>query len=94
MVRFSNGALDTFAVDTKNQLSSTPLSSASYDANGNLTSYTSHYGSGSLARTCTYDNENRLTSVLGTAVYRSDFAYDGLGRARTRIDYTWTGSTW
>ena len=41
-----------------------------------------------------YDTENRLTRVYTSGTYRSDFAYDGLGRLKTRSDYTWTGSSW
>ena len=32
-----------------------------------------------------------MSSVIGTASWRSDFTYDGLGRARKRQDYTWYG---
>ncbi len=60
-----------------------------YDANGNCVTnfvYISY----------TYDAENRL-SLISDVVYRSyqsGFVYDGLGRLRTRNEYTWNGSKW
>ena len=57
-----------------------------YDANGNLT------GDGS--RCFAYDDENQLTSVWVTNVWRSDFAYDGKMRRRVRTEFTWNGSAW
>jgi len=90
----NNGVSSTFTVDSRNQLSSTPLGSASYDSNGNLVSYVHHYMSGSTTRTCAYDDENRLVSAYSGTVYRTDFGYDGLGRMRTRTNFTWGGSIW
>lgn len=86
--------VNTFTVDSKNQLSSTPLGSASYDGNGNITSYPAHYGSGTPTRNCAYDDENRPVSVYASGIYRTDVTYDGLGRMRQRTVYTWNGSTW
>src|SRR5206468_3976593 len=54
--RTNNGALRPFAVDNKNQLTSQPFGTCSYDANGNLITNTTQI-------TYTYDDENRLTSV-------------------------------
>src|SRR6266516_3483752 len=58
-----------------------------YDSNGNLVLRTGGY-------TYTYDDENRLISLVVGTSYRSDFIYDGLGRLRSRVEYTWTGSSW
>ncbi|MGO8931752.1 MAG: RHS repeat-associated core domain-containing protein [Limisphaerales bacterium] len=60
--------------------------SYTYDSNGNLTSDGS--------RCFAYDDENQLTSVWITNVWRSDFAYDGKMRRRIRTEFTWSGSTW
>ena len=90
----NNGVSSTFTVDSRNQLTSTPIGSASYDSNGNIVAYVHHYGSGSLTRTCAYDDENRLVSAYNGTVYRTDFAYDGLGRMRKRNTFTWNGSSW
>jgi len=81
--RTNNGSLQTFSVDTKNQLTSQPNGSCTYDANGNLTANT-WIG-------YTYDDENCLMSIADTVYYtfRSDFTYDGLSRLRKRIDYQW-----
>ncbi len=56
-----------------------------YDSNGNL------LGDGS--RSFAYDDENQLTSVWVTNVWRSDFVYDGKMRRRIRREFTWA-STW
>jgi RHS repeat-associated protein len=90
----NNGVASTFTVDSRNQLTSTPVGAASYDSNGNLASYVHRYGSGTLTRTCAYDDENRLVSVYSGTVYRTDFAYDGLGRMRKRTTFSWNGSSW
>jgi YD repeat-containing protein len=76
-------------VDSKNQLSTSPDGTCSYDGNGNLTATTSP-----TSYTLSYDDENRLTSLRSGTSYRSDFIYYGLGRKRYRLDYTWTGSSW
>jgi len=56
-----------------------------YDLNGNLTSDGN--------RNFAYDDENQLTSVWVTNVWRNDFVYDGKMRRRIERDYSWTG-TW
>lgn len=96
--RTNNGTLNTFTVDNKNQLTADPLGTDGYDGNGNLTT---RYDGGSVAYTYSYDDENRLTSVayddpaVGTGSWwRSDYVYDGLGRCRTRTDYTWQFGGW
>jgi RHS repeat-associated protein len=60
--------------------------SYSYDLNGNLLSD----GTRNLA----YDDENQLSSVWVTNVWRTDFVYDGQMRRRIRREYTWSGSSW
>ena len=90
----NNGVSSTFTVDSRNQLTSTPIGAASYDSNGNLALYVHHYMSGSTTRTCAYDDENRLVSVYSGTIYRTDFGYDGLGRMRTKTTFTWNGSSW
>jgi RHS repeat-associated protein len=85
--RTNNGVLGTFNVDNKNQLTSDPSTTDTYDSNGNLTTRSGGY-------TYSYDDENRLTSLIFSTSYRSDFIYDGLGRLRTRVDYVWSGTAW
>jgi RHS repeat-associated protein len=41
-----------------------------------------------------YDDENQLTSVYVTNLWRCDFAYDGKLRRRIERDYSWNGSSW
>jgi RHS repeat-associated protein len=60
--------------------------SFTYDLNGNLT--------GDGLRCFAYDDENQLTSVWVTNVWRSDFVYDGKMRRRVRFESTWNGSAW
>ena len=60
--------------------------SFSYDLNGNLLTD----GTRNLA----YDDENQLTSVWVTNVWRNDFVYDGLLRKRIERDYSWNSGTW
>jgi len=89
--RTNHTTLHTFRVDPKNQLTnSTPGGVGTYDANGNLTGLTP---AGPLQR-LGYDDENQLVTVTnylsvtkpGT---RTDFYYDGLGRLRRRVEWTW-----
>ncbi len=58
----------------------------SYDLNGNL------LGDGN--RSFAYDDENQLTSVWVTNVWRSDFVYDGKMRCRIRREYNWQSGIW
>jgi RHS repeat-associated protein len=60
--------------------------SFSYDLNGNLLSDTN--------RNFAYDDENQLTSVWVTNVWREDFVYDGKFRRRIEKDFAWQGGTW
>ena len=57
-----------------------------YDLNGNLT--------GDGKRCFAYDDENQLTSVWVTNIWRSDFVYDGKMRRRIRREYTWQSAIW
>jgi RHS repeat-associated protein len=86
----SAGATSTFTVDNKNQLTADGASTDSYDANGNLTSHNNSGGNQGYA----YDDENRLVSVSLGTTFNTAFTYDGLGRLRKRIEYTWNGSFW
>jgi len=63
----------------------------SYDLNGSLLSEQSVGGTN---RIFSYDDENELTSVLVTNLWRSDFAYDGKFRRRIEKDFTWSGGAW
>jgi hypothetical protein len=60
--------------------------SYSYDGNGNLT------GDGNRNFAC--NDENQLTSVWVTNVWRTDFAYDARMRLRQRTEWAWSGSAW
>jgi RHS repeat-associated protein len=60
--------------------------SYSYDLNGNLL--------GDGTRGFAYDDENELTSVYVTNVWREDFVYDGKMRRRIEKEYTWNGTSW
>src|SRR5207247_1285779 len=95
------GALGTFTVDTKNQLTAapSPVGTLTYDANGNL------INSHSNRQKRTYDHENRLVrwtlntcsaSHNCTGDERTDWAYDGLGRLRQRTEYVYSDddSSW
>ncbi len=63
-----------------------PVTSAfSYDLNGNLLS-DSH-------RTFEYDRANQLKSVTLPGTWKTEYAYDGLGRRRITREYTW-GNGW
>ncbi len=76
----SNGRTDTNSVTLNLP---TPVS-FQYDAKGNLTS--------DSRRGLEYDDENQLTRITVTNVWKSEFSYDGLFRRRIRKEYTWNGS--
>jgi RHS repeat-associated protein len=57
-----------------------------YDLAGNLL----FDGSSAYA----YDDENELTSITATNAWKSEFAYDGKLRRRTRKEYTWQSGAW
>ena len=87
----TNGGNPTFTVNSDNELTAAGAVTCSSDGNGNLT-----FGPGGSANGAVfqYDAENRLTSVSTNGNYRSDFAYDGVGRLKTRSDYTWLSGSW
>jgi len=80
----NNGVVNTFIVDNKNQLTNVYGNLCRYDSNGNLTNHASY-------PFCFYDDENQLVQASDETYgsYRSNFAYDGLGRLRQRLDYYW-----
>ncbi len=85
-VRTNNGFNTTFGVDARNQLTTQPNGTATYDASGNLT--------GDGVRGFTYNAENQMVSVSAGTSYRNDFVYDGLGRLRRKLEYVWSGGAW
>jgi len=88
--RTNNGTPTTFGVNVKNELTSGPNGTCSYDYNGNLSSESS-----GPVRTFTYDDENQLTAVVwGTGSYRTEFTYDGRGRMRKRLEKYYSGGQW
>ena len=85
--RSVNGAGTTYSVDDRNELTAGPDPAYGYDGNGNMTSK----GSGSGTVYYYYDDENRLTNITSGTTYKTDFAYDGLGRLRISTEYTYSG---
>ncbi len=79
----------TPTVDSDNQFI-TEYCRDAYDSNGNLTSR----GECQAAANYSYDDENRLVSLVSGTTYRSDFSYDGRSRLRIRTEYFWSGSNW
>lgn len=79
----ASGQLVTSAI-TKQTLPQTV--SLTYDFNGNLT--------GDGQRQFGYDDQNQLTSIWVPGQWRSEFAYDGLGRRRITRDYAWASGAW
>jgi RHS repeat-associated protein len=89
----NNGTLETFTVDSRNQLTGDPNAPTdSYDANGNLQI---RQWSGLLYYAYTNDDENHLTWVqyddygASPPLWLTQFVYDGFGRMRKRIEYTY-----
>jgi len=92
---FSNGpstyqivAQNAFGLKATNNLTLTLPSPVNpqYDANGSLTN--------DGTRAFAYDMENRLTNVNVAGAWKSEFAYDGLGRRRIERDYAWQSGAW
>ena len=84
----NDGTLNTFTVDSQNQLTGDPNAPTdTYDANGNLQI---REWSGLLLYAYTNDDENRLTWIenddYGSSppLWLTQFVYDGLGRMRKR----------
>ena len=83
----SGGSQTAFDANFGNELTSVAGTACSYDANGNIT--------GDGTRYYSYDDENQLTQVIwGSGNYRTDFAYDGLGRVRKRTEYYYSAGAW
>jgi RHS repeat-associated protein len=76
-----------FKVDGKNELTNAVGTVLAYDGNGNVTTV-----SGSGTTNLTYDDENRLASVIAGA-YKTTFVYDGLGRLREQLQWQTNGSS-
>jgi YD repeat-containing protein len=85
---FTNVAQNIYGLGTTNTFTvNLPQSvNLAYDRNGNLTN--------DGTRTFTYDTENQLTNVFVTNLWRSDFAYDGLGRRRIVREFAWQSGAW
>jgi len=80
--RTNNGTPQTFAVDGKNQLTSAIGATCVHDSNGNMTT------NGTVV--FTYDAENQLVGAISGTSWRTDFTYDGRGRLRKRVEYSWS----
>jgi RHS repeat-associated protein len=89
--RTNNGSLQTFSVDSENQLTSAPDGSCTYDANGNLIVAQDE------TQLLGYDAENQLvvvTNYSGEVLSsRVNFYYDGMNRLRKRLEYDWVPDT-
>ncbi len=81
----SNGA-GTLVLSTKLATKLPTTVNFSYDLNGNLLS--------DGLKGFDYDDANQLVRVTVTNGWRSEFAYDALGRRRISKDYTWSGASW
>ncbi|HEV2393364.1 MAG TPA: RHS repeat-associated core domain-containing protein [Verrucomicrobiae bacterium] len=79
----NNGVANAFTVNNLNELTQY-IVNFSYDANGNMITNNGYM-------VYAYDDENRLTMMTDEVYhsYQTEFDYDGLGRLRRRIEYTW-----
>ena len=87
--RTNDGVASEFTVNGLNELTDEPGGCCGYDTNGNLTL------SAAAGYVYAYDCENRLVQWenLGAAQpLLTDFVYDGLGRLRERLEYTYETS--
>jgi RHS repeat-associated protein len=88
--RTNNGSTSPFIVNPLNELTNALSQPLSYDSNGNLTS--------NGGQIYTYDDDNRLVSwsqgAPSSGALGSTFAYDGLGRLRTRSEFVGDGHDW
>ncbi len=98
--RTNYGTPQIFAVNVKNELTSAVGLTCTCDANGNLT-YRVYDATGPKSYTYVYDDENQLTEMRtdtsatpSASRWRTLWVYDGLGRARIRAEYTWSGTAW
>ena len=88
----------TFSVNSKNELTNIAsyyTLSCAYDDNGNLSTRDYDY-IGPRSYYYTYDTENQLTAMATDtnntptdSRWKTEFTYDGRGRLRKRIEYTW-----
>ena len=84
--RTNNGTLETFTVDGKNQLASSPESAwFNYDDNGNPVAKDA-----SADYFYAFDAENRLIGIEFAYGYMLSFSYDGLGRLRSKSTWAWS----
>src|SRR6266436_3473880 len=85
---FTAVARDSYGrVDTSTSICYLPsTNSYTYDLDGNLLT--------DGTRNFAYGDENQLTSVWVTNVWRSGFVYDGKMRRRIRREYTWSSGSW
>jgi RHS repeat-associated protein len=98
--RTNYGTPQTFQVNVKNELTNAVGLACTYDANGNLTNRV-YDATGPKTYIYVYDDENQLTEMRTDTVntpsgsrWRTLWVYDGTGRARIRVDYTWSGTAW
>jgi RHS repeat-associated protein len=84
--RLSSLGVSPYVYDESNQLTSTPLTGFSYDANGNTLSTTE----GSGTTNYTWDFENRLTSVSLPGGGVVSFQYDSFGRRIRKVSASGT----
>jgi len=75
----NNGTVAAYSYDSRNE-----IDLGGFDANGNMT--TNFAGGFDYA---TYDDENRLVSLVSEGYWSVDFYYDGLGRLWQRDDAVW-----
>lgn len=86
----NNGTVSSLTVNSRNELTSyngTYL----YDGNGNPTNLT--LTRLSVITNYTYDDENRLASVVAGSNTMTTFLYDGLGRLRQQLQWSYTGQS-
>jgi RHS repeat-associated protein len=88
--RTINGSAQSFPVNDRNQNTGTPYGTPVYDGNGNMTQRGDHRFE--------YNAENQLIRLyqdyMGTLWKRFDFVYDGLGRKKRTIEYSWSLGSW
>lgn len=82
VARDNYGRVDTNTVTVN--LSAT--ASFIYDLNGNLRT--------NGTRIFDYDDENQLTRITESNLWKSEFTYDGANRRRTETNYVWQGGVW
>jgi RHS repeat-associated protein len=77
----------------------TSTATLTYDASGNMTQMASVGTSGGSTSDYTFDDADRLTSVVrkdgaGTNEHKSEYVYDGLSRLRVSREYSWNNGAW